>query len=80
MNEMNELEKRLYSWTPRRPSARLERRLFAAKPAPVEALLPFGLGWLAPTTVAVGMMCVLLNQRFGAILPLRRGRQARWSR
>ena len=24
---MNELEKRLYSWTPRRPSARLERRL-----------------------------------------------------
>ena len=30
MNEMNELEKWLYSWTPRRPSARLERRLFAA--------------------------------------------------
>jgi hypothetical protein len=66
MNEMNDLEKWLYSWTPRRPSARLDRRLFAARPAPAEALLPFRFGWLAPTTVALALMCVLLNQRYGA--------------
>ena len=65
MNEMNELEKRLYSWTPRRPSARLERSLFALTPAPEEALLPFRFGWLAPTTVALALMCVLFNQRYG---------------
>ncbi len=63
---MNDLEKWLFSWTPRRPSARLERRLFAARPAPAEALLPFRFGWLAPTTVALALMCVLLNQRYGA--------------
>jgi hypothetical protein len=32
MNEMNELETRLRSWAPRRPSANIERRLFAARP------------------------------------------------
>ena len=66
MNELNELEKWLYSWTPRHPSAKLERRLFGARPAPVEALLPFRFGWLAPTTVALALMCVLFNQRYGA--------------
>jgi hypothetical protein len=65
MNETNELEKWLYSWTPRHPSARLERRLFTARPAPVEALLSFRFGWLAPTTVALALMCVLFNQRYG---------------
>ena len=40
--------------------------LFAARPAPVEALLPFRFGWLAPTTVALALMCVLFNQRYGA--------------
>ena len=66
MNKTNELEKWLYSWTPRHPSARLERRLFAARLAPEEALLPFRFGWLAPTTVALALMCVLFNQRYGA--------------
>ena len=63
---MNELEKWLYSWTPRRPSARLERQLFGARAVPVEALLPFRFGWLAPTTVALALMCVLFNQHYGA--------------
>jgi hypothetical protein len=67
MNEMNELEKWLHSWTPRHPSARLERRLFAARPAQAEAPLPFRFGWLAPTTVALTLMCVLFNQRYGAM-------------
>ncbi len=68
MNEMNELEKLLRSWTPRRPSARLERRLFAGAPAVEEALLPFRLTWLAPVTVGLMLMCVLFNQRYGASL------------
>ena len=63
---MNELEKWLCSWTPRRPSARLERRLFAASSAPEETLFPFRFGWLAPATVALALMCVLFNQRYGA--------------
>jgi hypothetical protein len=65
MNEMNELEKQLLWWTPRRPSARLERRLFAAGAAPTEALLPFRITWLAPATAALMLMCVLFNQRYG---------------
>ena len=36
---MSELERQLHLWTPRRPSARLEQRLFAAGPAPAEVLL-----------------------------------------
>lgn len=63
---MNDLEKWLYSWTPRHPSAKLERRLFGTRSTPVEALLPFRFGWLAPTTVALALMCVLFNQRYGA--------------
>lgn len=65
---MNELEKLLRSWTPRHPSARLERRLFAGAPAVEEALLPFRLTWLAPVTVGIMLMCVLFNQRYGASL------------
>ena len=62
---MNELEKLLLSWTPRRPSARLERRLFAGGPAAAAALLPFRFSWLAPATAALMLMCVLFNQRYG---------------
>jgi hypothetical protein len=67
-NEMNELETQLGLWTPRHPSARLERRLFAAGAAPVEALLPFRFTWLAPATAALMLMCVLFNQRYAASL------------
>ena len=62
---MIELEKQLHSWTPRRPSARLERRLFAAQTVPADALAPFRLNWLAPTTAALALACVLFNQRYG---------------
>jgi hypothetical protein len=68
LNEMTELEKQLGLWTPRHPSARLERRLFAAGAAPVEALLPFRVTWLAPVTAALMLMCVLFNQRYGPAL------------
>ena len=62
---MSELERQLYSWTPRRPSARLERRLFAARTAQADALVPFRVNWLAPATAALALACVLFNQRYG---------------
>jgi anti-sigma-K factor RskA len=55
----------LHSWTPRRPSARLERRLFAARTVPADALAPFRFNWLAPATAALALACVLFNQRYG---------------
>jgi hypothetical protein len=64
MNEMSQWEKHLLSWTPRRPSARLERRLFAATPTLAEALPPFRFGWLAPATAVLALMCVLFTQRY----------------
>jgi hypothetical protein len=64
---MTELERQLYSWTPRRPSGRLERRLFAARAVPVDVLAPFRFNWLAPATAALALACVLFNQRYGPI-------------
>ena len=52
---MNLLETQLRSWQPRRPSARLKRRLFAA-PARVMPQMAWFLGWLAPATA-----CALLT-------------------
>ena len=69
MNETSALEKQLLLWTPRHPSARLERRLFAARPAPTEALSLLRFSWLAPATAAVMLLCVLFNQRCGSSLP-----------
>src|SRR5262245_44639001 len=72
MIEMNDVEKQLRSWVPRRPSAKLERRIFA--PAIAAAAIeapsamagskapPFRFSWLAPATVAFLLMCVLFNQ------------------
>ena len=62
---MIELERQLYSWTPRRPSARLERRLFAARTVPADELGPFRVNWLAPATAALALACVLFNQIYG---------------
>ena len=66
---MNEWEKHLLSWTPRRPSARLRRRIFGVAPAAADTLSPFRFSWLAPATAAAMMMCVLFNQRYGAGAP-----------
>ena len=43
---MNELEAQLRSWAPRRPSASLERRLFARRPGVAELWRAFRLKWL----------------------------------
>jgi hypothetical protein len=55
MKETDSLETRLRSWQPRRPSANLKRRLFAA-PASLMPKLAWLLGSLAPATA-----CVLLT-------------------
>ena len=75
---MNELETELRSWQPRRPSAKLERRLFGEHlPGPsasvhatrnTEHAPTFRLGWLAPATAALLLMCVLFNPRNGATI------------
>jgi len=65
---MTELEKLLYSWTPRRPSVRLERRLFAPRAIPAEVLLPFRVTWLAPAMATLALLCVLFNQRYAPAL------------
>ena len=65
---MSELEKLLLSWTPRRPSKGLERCLFGAPDALAEAQPSFRLSWLAPAAVALLLMGVLFNQRYGASL------------
>ena len=70
---MNELETQLRSWAPRRPSAKLERRLFASQAAtavadyqpPVSHHAGFRLRWVAPATAAFVLLCVLYNQRAG---------------
>ena len=66
MNEWNPLETQLRSWTPRRPSAGLKARLFAA-PASHAPRRPLAFGWLAPATVCLLMILVTFNQRNGEL-------------
>ncbi len=79
---MSELEKLLRSWTPRRPSPAVKRRIFAHGNQPVEedsvaidgsgaAVLqpaPFRLGWFAPVTVSLLLACVLFNHHNSFVL------------
>ena len=70
---MKELEAQLRSWAPRRPSAKLERRLFASEASAATAIqsppithnLGYRLRWVAPATAAFVLLCVLYNQRAG---------------
>ncbi len=68
MNEMNELEAQLRSWVPRRPSARLEARIFGSQEESAPEPPAFRLRWLAPATVTFLLMCVLVNQRGGPVV------------
>jgi len=71
MSEQNDLETQLRSWAPRRPSAKLEQQIVAraqAAPKESEPAAPgehpsFHLHWLAPATVALLFICVLVNPR-----------------
>jgi hypothetical protein len=55
MKEMNTLETQLRSWQPRRPSAALERQLFAT-PVSLMPKMAWFVGWLVPATA-----CALLT-------------------
>ncbi len=75
---MNELERQLQSCRPRRPSARLERRLFGTLrsalasgelQAGADDLPAFRLSWLIPTGVALLLACTLVNQRTSGVFP-----------
>ena len=75
MNEMKELEIQLRSWAPRRPSARVSRRLFSSPAASANAAAhnqsattgyqspPFRLSWLAPATAALLLLFAMFNQK-----------------
>ena len=65
MKEMSDLEKQLRSWIPRPPSARVERTLFAPRPARAAAAPSFRLSWVPLGTAVLALMCVLFNQRYG---------------
>jgi hypothetical protein len=57
MNNLNEMEKELRHWTPRRPSAGLEKALFGPADADSRRFAPgLGFRWLAPVTA-----CLLLT-------------------
>jgi hypothetical protein len=50
---------------PRRPSARVERRLFAVGSLEAKPSAPCHFNWLAPATAALALACVLFNQCYG---------------
>lgn len=64
---MNPLETQLRSWKLRRPSARLERRLFPAGTSARPAA-PSLMHWLAPATACLLFATLALNPR-GSALP-----------
>ncbi len=59
---MDEFEKELRSWVPRRPSEALRERIFSSRPAVRESEPTFHLNWLAPVTAALVVFCTVLSQ------------------
>jgi hypothetical protein len=63
LNELNELETQLRSWSPRRPSARIERQLFAREAGGTPMAGRFSFQWLAPATALLMVLCMLFSER-----------------
>lgn len=61
MNEPNHLENLLRSWTPRRPSAKIAANLFATEAAPERKRHALAWNWLAPATVGIFSLLVMLG-------------------
>lgn len=57
---MNWLETQLKSWAPRRPSARIKRRLFPTPSTGLKMIMAFN--WLAPTTVCMLLALAVFKQ------------------
>ena len=64
MNEITDLENHLRSWAPRRPSPKLEKRLFRQpRPEPkTETPSHTGFRWLVPATAALLFCCLIFNR------------------
>jgi len=65
-SEIDALQTQLRFWTPRRPSARIERRLFGRRgrvAVAADPAVPFG--WFAPVTAALLLACIVFNQHAG---------------
>ena len=60
---MKELEARLRSWAPRRPSPKIEKRLFRRPRTEAPSAVPFS--WLAPVTAVLLLACIVFNQHSG---------------
>ena len=67
MKEMNPLETQLRSWTLRRPSPGLERRLFGSKPRP--SSLPRLITVLTPAAACVLLTVSMMKQSVHELLP-----------
>jgi hypothetical protein len=65
-NELNETEAQLRSWSPRRPSPRIEQRLFAREPGASPLAGRFSFQWLAPATAVLMVLCMLFSERNNA--------------
>src|ERR1043166_2153203 len=70
MNQMKELEIQLQSWAPRRPSPRVEQRIFGrVSRAETRERIGIQIGswlrWIAPATAAFILLGVLLTQHEG---------------
>jgi hypothetical protein len=76
MDEMNPLENRLQSWTPRRPSPKIARRLFGAteKPSARPARRAGAWNWLSP--VAACALTMLVAVHAASRVPGHRGSDA----
>jgi hypothetical protein len=63
MDEMNPLENQLQSWTPRRPSPKIARRLFGAeeKPSSRPARRAAAWNWLSPVAACALTMLVAVH-------------------
>ena len=72
---MNPLEKQLQSWTPRRPSPEIARRLFApaARPSPRPSRRAPAWNWLSPVAACILTMLVTVHVASRVPAPLARG-------
>src|SRR5689334_21107801 len=65
-NELNELEAQLGSWTLRRPSPKIEKRLFGRRRAETPSGPAVQFAWFAPVTAALLLACIIFNQHAGS--------------
>ena len=64
---MNDLEKQLHSWALRRPSAKLEHRLFR-RPRKEETAPLFRWQWLAPASVTLLLFGLFVSQHNNPVI------------